>query len=819
MCQGVPYTYADSTFTEAGTYEITLVNANGCDSIVTLTLTYSDECNGIVSGLITDAATGDAIPNARVIVGNVSARTNTEGEYSLSVPRGSWLMRVMATGYSSHTETIDVQEDIELNIALYMPRISTSVSSILATTYPYLAHNDSITITNTGNTPLVWSSITDYDSIRLLPYDEETHQRRNSRALWDSIKTFTTQFNAEQAIATDGFFIYTSSWQRPGEFNRYSPEGEYIETFYIENVGMIRNLSYDGTYFYGTEASNVIFKLDLDNQALVDSIVTDISNIRHCSFDSQNGTLLAGDWNSLYSLDTATGVSTQIRDDLMNVYSSAYDNLSPGGPYLWLFSQTSQDNGPSAYIRQFSISNGDYTDNAHYLDDIEISDASLAGGICASEYVVEGKYVLLANVQNPSGSNTIATYEIGRTNSILACNTRSGELQPDESVTVALREYVTETGEYNATIRYRIAVMGNQYNDVDVAVSSVSPECGAVQQITMLTDTFSTVTLQWQPIELGDYNSAAYLIYSGNSEFAIDTIAETSITYNELLFGEHCYSIRAMSIGEYNCLSESSDTVCVEIQEYPCNMYITVETESDGEAIYVEWDKPAGVEYFRISRDDGAVDEILYEDSFIDYEVAPETDYCYTVTGYLDNNLCNEISTTACMRIVSGVCAEAPELKVESIGSYVALTWTAVSDSYSYRIFRNGEPIGMTTETSYYDKVDSASYCCYKVKAICEYRMVAYSNEECLDVDGIAEWDETNLSIYPNPTYGQFFIEGQRIATVRIYNAAGQIVEEIENNEDERISVNCDGWNPGLYNVQMISTEGKIAVRKVTIFR
>jgi hypothetical protein len=503
----------------------------------------------------------------------------------------------------------------------------------------------------------------------------------------------------------------------------------------------------------------------------------------------------------------------------MNVYSSAYDNLSPGGPYLWLFSQTSQDNGPSAYIRQFSISNGDYTDNAHYLDDIEISDASLAGGICASEYVVEGKYVLLANVQNPSGNNTIATYEIGRINSILACNTRSGELQPDESVTVALREYVTETGEYNATIRYRIAVMGNQYNDVDVAVSSVSPECGAVQQITMLSDTFSTVTLQWQPIELGDYNSAAYLIYSGNSEFAIDTIAETSITYNELSVGEHCYSIRAMSIGEYTCLSESSDTVCVEIQEYPCNMYITVETESDGDAIYVEWDKPAGVEYFRISRDDGAVDEILYEDSFIDYEVAPETDYCYTVTGYLDNNLCNEISTTACMRIVSGVCAEAPELKVEAIGSSVALTWTAVSDSYSYRIFRNGEPIGMTTETSYYDKVDSASYCCYKVKAICEYRMVAYSNEECLDVDGIAEWDETNLSIYPNPTYGQFFIEGQRIATVRIYNAAGQIVEEIENNEDERISVNCDGWNPGLYNVQMISTEGRIAVRKVTIFR
>ena len=151
---------------------------------------------------------------------------------------------------------------------------------------------------------------------------------------------------------------------------------------------MIRNLSYDGTYFYGTEATNVILKLDLYNQIVVDSIITDLNSIRHCSFNRQNGKLLAGDWNSLYSIDTATGVSTRIRNDLENIYGSAFDNLSPGGPYLWLFSQTSQDNGPSAYIRQFSLSDGDFTDKAHYLDDIEISDVSLAGGICASAQIL-----------------------------------------------------------------------------------------------------------------------------------------------------------------------------------------------------------------------------------------------------------------------------------------------------------------------------------------------------------------------------------------------------------------------------------------------
>ncbi|MBR5983081.1 MAG: fibronectin type III domain-containing protein [Bacteroidales bacterium] len=819
MCSGVPYEYNGQTYTEAGTYYVQLVNANGCDSIVTLTLTYADNCNGIVSGVVTDAATGEAIQNARVMVGNVIARTNNDGEYSLSVLRGSWLMRVSATDYATYSETIDVQDDMELNVELYTPRIAMSIDSILVTTYPYLAHNDSITITNTGNTTLVWSSLTDYENLELLPEQEEIHRNRNSRALWDSIQTFTTHFNAEQAIATDGFFIYTSSWQRPGEFNRYTPDGEYIETFFIENVGMIRNLSFDGTYFYATEASNTIFKLDLDNQTLVDSIVTDINSIRHCSFDRQNGNLLVGDWNSLYSIDTATGVATQIRDDLMNVYSSTYDNLSQGGPYLWLFTQTSQDNGPSAYIRQFSISTGDFTDNTHYLDDLGLGDASLAGGICASEYIVNGKFVLLANVQNPSGNNTIATYEIGRTNNFVSTNERSGELQPNESMTVVLSEYVTETGDYNATVKYRIAVMGSQPNDVPIAISSVAPECNAVQQITMVTDTFSTVTLNWQPVELGEYNSVSYLIFGDNSDFAIDTTSETTITFDGLSVGEHCYNVRAMLVSNYTCVSEPSDTVCTEIQEYPCNMYITVESESDGESIFVEWNKPAGVEYFRISRDDGAVDEILYDNSYIDSDVVSETDYCYTITGYLNNSFCSEISSTTCMRIVSEVCAEAPELKVETIGNSVVLSWTNTGDSQSYQIFRNDEPIGTTTDTTYYDKAGDSGNYCYKVKSVCEQSMFAFSNEECVDVDGIAEWTDDNLSIYPNPTYGQFFIKGSRIAKVRIYNAAGQLVAEFDNNESERIEINCNEWNPGLYNIRIVSAEGRVATRKVSIFR
>ena len=822
MCSGVPYVYEGETFTEAGTYTVTLVNSHGCDSIVTLTLTYSNTCGGIVSGIVTDENTGDAIPNAKVTIGNRVTRTNAEGQYSLEVIRGLKALRVSATGYISYSRTVDIQSDTTFNASLNSPQIHTDTDIIIVSSYPYLEQSDSITLSNNGNGTLVWSSITEYDNLELV--NDSTIQRRNTRSLWDSIQTFATRENAEQAIATDGFFIYTASWMRPGEFNRYTPNGEYVETFYVENVGSIRNLSYDGTYFYGTEATNIIFKIDLDNQMLVDSIETDIPEIRHCSFNRQDGSLLAGSWNSLYRIDTASGTSQQIRDDLTNVYSSAFDNLSAGGPYLWLFSQTSQNNGPSACIRQFNISTGEYTSKTHYLDDINLTNSSLAGGICASEYVCEGRFVLLADVQNPAGSNTIATYEIGRTSNVVKTGKKSGMIEPNGSESISVKANATATGDYTATIKYRAAVMGRQSNDINVSISAVAPECEAVQQISIVTDTFHTVTLDWQPVELGDYENISYFVYNAASQYPIDTLSGTTVTYDGLPVGEHCFYVRALSSSNYTCLSEASDTVCAEIQNIPCNVSLIVEARNDGEAITISWNMPVGVDYFNIYRYSEPLAEHLTSTTFVDTDVEPETDYCYIIIVHFENGICGEISATVCTRITGDGCAEAPVLTAEALGAYVALEWTG-NGALSYSVFRDNEFVGTTDGLSYRDNVPESGNYCYRVESTCEYGMYNSSNEACVSAevseegDAIDEWSADNLTLYPNPTYGQFFIEGQRIAVVQIFNAAGMLVTEIENTEVERITINCDGWNPGIYNVRIISAEGESATRKVTIFR
>ena len=171
------------------------------------------------------------------------------------------------------------------------------------------------------------------------------------------------------------------------------------------------------------------------------------------------------------------------------------------------------------------------------------------------------------------------------------------------------------------------------------------------------------------------------------------------------------------------------------------------------------------------------------------------------------------------MRILTGVCTEVPALTADALGNLVALKWTECDGAVNYRIFRDNEFVGTTTDISYTDNVHEAGNYCYVVESDCEHRMYKLSNEECVFADAIAEWSADILSIYPNPTYDQFFIEGQHIATVQIFNAIGQLVAEIENTEDERITVNCDDWNPGLYSVRIVSTEGEIAIRKVTIFK
>ncbi|MCD4745290.1 MAG: hypothetical protein K8R58_03230, partial [Bacteroidales bacterium] len=72
-----------------------------------------------------------------------------------------------------------------------------------------------------------------------------------SEALFDFLFEYAVGVaGGEAGIETDGSNIYTAKWNG-GDFYRYQMDGTYLGSFTIAGASNIRDLAYDGTYFYG----------------------------------------------------------------------------------------------------------------------------------------------------------------------------------------------------------------------------------------------------------------------------------------------------------------------------------------------------------------------------------------------------------------------------------------------------------------------------------------------------------------------------------------------------------------------------------------
>ncbi|MFZ4399811.1 MAG: Omp28-related outer membrane protein [Bacteroidales bacterium] len=155
-------------------------------------------------------------------------------------------------------------------------------------------------------------------------------------------------------IETDGTSIYIAKWAS-NKFFKVTTAGVVLDSFAVTGTPAfpasngVRDLAYDGQYFYGCCNNNIIYKMDFTAKTIVGSITLPTGILgRHISYDPTAdgglGGFWVGGWSDnivLYSrtgatLNTipATGLGT------FSAYGSAFDSVSPGGPYLWLYSQT-----------------------------------------------------------------------------------------------------------------------------------------------------------------------------------------------------------------------------------------------------------------------------------------------------------------------------------------------------------------------------------------------------------------------------------------------------------------------------------------------
>ena len=168
----------------------------------------------------------------------------------------------------------------------------------------------------------------------------------NNREMWDYVTSFSCTSAGQQAVATDGEFIYTASWQATPTggytFYKYDLEGTFIEGFDISGATGIRDLTFDGEYFYGSSGASQLFILDLANKTKIGQINCSGATSRHCTYDPVRDAFWVGNWSDLALYDRS-GAMIQSAPAPSSAYGSGYFQEEDGTEHLYLFCQPNSD--------------------------------------------------------------------------------------------------------------------------------------------------------------------------------------------------------------------------------------------------------------------------------------------------------------------------------------------------------------------------------------------------------------------------------------------------------------------------------------------
>lgn len=223
-----------------------------------------------------------------------------------------------------------------------------------------------------------------------------------SREAWDVV--FNYQMPSSDSVVTagvetDGDYFYTSAWNSIF-FAQFDMQGNYIEEFTVQGAGQIRDLAYDGQYFYGGDPSSTngcIYVMDFENRICIDTIQTETSQIRAIAYDHDLDMFYVNNWSDDIKLIDRNGniVDSFETGNYESYYGFAYDSWSEDGPFLWGFSQ---DNG--ATLVQIKLPEGIETGFALNLNYLSYGGSGLAGGLFTFEGEQRDNIIIGGILQN-----------------------------------------------------------------------------------------------------------------------------------------------------------------------------------------------------------------------------------------------------------------------------------------------------------------------------------------------------------------------------------------------------------------------------------
>jgi len=136
-----------------------------------------------------------------------------------------------------------------------------------------------------------------------------------------------------------------------------------------------------------------------------------------------------------------------------------------------------------------------------------------------------------------------------------------------------------------------------------------------------------------------------------------------------------------------------------------------------------------------------------------------------------------------------------------------------------YNVYRDGEFIGFTADTTYTDVITEIGYMVYtyNVEAVYEDCISASIEIVVYTTVSISELSNEGIAIYPNPATDVVNITAtEDITFVTIMNNVGQVVYNNKVVNDNMLQVTTTGYEAGVYMIK-VETENNVIIKKVVI--
>ncbi len=300
-----------------------------------------------------------------------------------------------------------------------------------------------------------------------------------SDAQWDPQFSYPVSYQGSDTVMSlvgsefDGESFWTNQWNsnRIFEFDR---DGNFVREFTIAGVSGLRDLAYDGQYWYGGAAGGTIWKMDFNAGTLVGTI-TGSFQCRAIAYnddgDGGNGTFLVSNWGDPWWEVNRSGgiVRTFNVVTATSNYGGAYDNTCEAGPMLWIFDQGLGAGSPQ-YLLEWDLTVGVFTGDQYDVE-ADYGYAGIAGGCFITSDYQAGTVTIGGLLQTESPyPNTLFGYELCATENpfVPTIEPLNGTIF-DPGDVVQYRCTVTNTSGSPATLT------GEVYADVGAGITLQGP--------------------------------------------------------------------------------------------------------------------------------------------------------------------------------------------------------------------------------------------------------------------------------------------------------------------------------------------------------